>query len=196
MMDKDNKELVLKKLEHVLQKLECPMCHYNQFIIADGFIQVKLYQKYNLIDNNDNKSIPAVAIICKHCGFISNHAIGILGLLNQNEEIKQEMNDEKWLKAAIYWIKDMANPNEGMSHPLDDDKLKSIANLIASLNVKINEQTITDYAHSLGIVDESINLIIQTFKEAKLHKYNILGRFPEDFLRLRLRDIAKDRLGD
>ena len=105
------------------------------------------------------------------------------------------MNDEKWLKAAIYWIKDMANPNEGMTHPLDDDKLKSIANLMATLNVEINERTIIDCAHSLGIIDESIDLIIQAFKEAKLHKFNILGKFPEDFLKMRLKDIAKERLG-
>lgn len=108
----------------------------------------------------------------------------------------QEMNDEKWLKAAICWIKDMANPNEGMTHPLDDDKLKSMANLIASLNVEINERMIIDYAHSLGIINESIDLIIQTFKEAKLHKFNILGKFPEDFLKMRLRGIAKKRLED
>lgn len=107
-----------------------------------------------------------------------------------------EMNSEIWLKAAIYWIKDMANPNEGMSHPLDDDKLKSIANLIASLNVEINEETIIDYAHSLGIVDKSIDLIIQNLKEAKCHKFNVTGRFPEDFLKLRLRDIANNKLGD
>jgi hypothetical protein len=33
----------------------------------------------------------------------------------------------------------MANPNEGMTNPLDDDKLKSIANLLASLNVELDE---------------------------------------------------------
>ncbi len=107
-----------------------------------------------------------------------------------------EMTNEKWLKAALYWIKDMANPNEGMSHPLDEDKLKSIANLVASLNVEINEQTIIDYAHSLGIVDESIDLIVQAFKEAKFNKFSILGRFPEDFLEMRLKDIAKEKFAD
>lgn len=192
MIDKEIKELVLNKLEGVLKILECPMCHYNQFIIADGFVHEKLYQKYDRINSDDKKSIPAVAIICKQCGFISNHSIGILGLLNKEEE----MNDEKWLKAAIYWIKDMANPNEGMTHPLDDDKLKSIANLMASLNITIDENVITEEARSLGIVDDSIRLIIDAFKKAKNKKFIIMGRFTEDFLKMRLTDIAKERLRD
>ena len=196
MIDKENKELVLKKLEGVLKILECPMCHHNQFIIADGFVHEKLYQKYDRINSDDKKSIPAIAIICKHCGFISNHSIGILGLLKKDEKIKVEMTNEKWLKAAIYWIKDMANPNEGMTHPLDDDKLKSIANLIATLNITIDENVIKEEARSLGIVDDSIVLIIDAFKKAKNKKFVVMDRFTEDFLKMSLKDIAKERFGD
>lgn len=49
------------------------------------------------------------------------------------------MNNENWIRAAMIWISNMANPNEGMTNPLDDDKLKSIANLLASLNVELDE---------------------------------------------------------
>lgn len=102
------------------------------------------------------------------------------------------MEDKKWLEAALIWINNMAYPNEGMTHPLDDDKLKSVANLLASLNVDIDESIITKKAQSLGIIDDSIQIIVKAFKQAKFHKYKIMNRFPEDFLKLRLIEIAKE----
>ena len=62
------------------------------------------------------------------------------------------MNNEEWLKVAMIWIKDMANPNEGMTHPLDDDKLKSIANAMASLNVVIDDEVVFEQGRVLRIV--------------------------------------------
>ena len=76
------------------------------------------------------------------------------------------MSNEKWLKAAMIWINNMANPNEGMTHPLDDDKLKSIANAMASLNVVVDEDVIYEEGRALRICDESIEMIIEAFRKA------------------------------
>ena len=83
MMDKEQKELIIKKLAEVLPELTCPMCHHSQFIIADGFIMDSMYSDYDKQSMADRKSIPSVAIICKNCGFVSQHAIGVLGLLDK-----------------------------------------------------------------------------------------------------------------
>lgn len=100
------------------------------------------------------------------------------------------MSDEKLIKAAMIWINNMANPNEGMTHPLDEDKLKSIANAMASLNVIINPDVIYEEGRSLRICDESIQLIIDTFKKARQRRFSTLNKFPVDFLKKRLEEIA------
>ena len=100
------------------------------------------------------------------------------------------MNNEKWLKSAMIWINNMANPNEGMTHPLDDDKLKSIANAMASLNVAINEDVIFEEGRALRICDESIEIIIDTFKKAQKRRFCTMNKFPVEFLEEKLRGIV------
>ena len=100
------------------------------------------------------------------------------------------MSNEKWLKAAMIWIKNMANPNEGMTHPLDDDKLKSIANAMASLNVAINEDVIFEEGRALRICDESIEMIIEAFKKARQRRFSTMDKFPVEFLEKKLRGIV------
>lgn len=105
------------------------------------------------------------------------------------------MNKEEWLKAAVIWIRNMANPNEGMTHPLDDDKLKSIANTMASLNVIVDEDVIIRESRSLGICDESIEKIIEAFKRAQKRRYCTMNKFPPEFLKTRLEEIAGEDNG-
>lgn len=100
------------------------------------------------------------------------------------------MNNENWIRAAMIWISNMANPNEGMTNPLDDDKLKSIANLLASLNVELDEVVIYNEGHKLNIQDKPIRKIIDTFKKASKKKFKTYGKFPEDFLKSRLEGIV------
>ena len=100
------------------------------------------------------------------------------------------MSNEKWLKAAMIWIKNMANPNEGMSNPLDDDKLKSIANAMASLNVVVDEDMIYEEGRALRICDESIEMIIEAFRKAEHRRFSTMNRFPVDFLERRLKEIV------
>lgn len=100
------------------------------------------------------------------------------------------MSNEKWLKAAIIWINNIANPNEGMTHPLDDDKLKSIANAMTSLNVVVDEDVIYEEGRALRICDESIEIIIDTFKKAQKRRFCTMNKFPVEFLEKKLRGIV------
>ena len=100
------------------------------------------------------------------------------------------MSNEKWLKAAIIWINNIANPNEGMTHPLDDDKLKSIANAMASLNVVVDEDVIYEEGRALRICDESIVIIIDTFKKTQKRRFCTMNKFPVEFLEKKLRGIV------
>lgn len=67
-------ELLTNKLP---QEFCCPMCHGTDFALTDGFF-INIVQDDSTNFAFGKTSIPCAALICKHCGFISQHAIGIL----------------------------------------------------------------------------------------------------------------------
>jgi hypothetical protein len=80
------KQKIIQKLNEKGLKTNCPMCGNKKFIIADGFfnnpMQSELLEGLVL----SGPSIPSIAIVCNNCGFISQHALGVLGLLNQPDK--------------------------------------------------------------------------------------------------------------
>jgi hypothetical protein len=80
-------ELVAKldeRFNKFSQQLKCPMCGNSQFTLADAYLRHDLQNELNSMSLG-GPSIPSIAIICNNCGFISQHAIGILGLLPKEE---------------------------------------------------------------------------------------------------------------
>lgn len=58
----------------------CPMCSNNTFTISDAYISNSLQDDFQNIVLG-GPAIPSIAIICNVCGFISQHALGALGLM-------------------------------------------------------------------------------------------------------------------
>ncbi len=58
----------------------CPMCGNATFSLADAYL-VNTLQPDLATFSLGGTSIPAIAIICNNCGYISQHALGVLGLL-------------------------------------------------------------------------------------------------------------------
>lgn len=69
------------------------MCGKNSFTLADAYIRLELQDDLRNI-NLGGPSIPTASIICTHCGFVSLHALGILGLLNKDSP-KENEDDKK-----------------------------------------------------------------------------------------------------
>lgn len=88
MFTSEKKAEIIAKLDERFKKksklLKCPMCDNSQFSIADAYFKHGLQDDLNSVSIG-GPSIPSVAIICRNCGFISQHAIGILGLLPKEE---------------------------------------------------------------------------------------------------------------
>lgn len=87
MFSSEEKKRYVGLLQSKHVNVHCPMCNNTNFIIADSFIRNDLQSNLKSI-NIGGPSIPSIAIICSQCGFISQHAIGVLGLLKNEEESK------------------------------------------------------------------------------------------------------------
>ncbi|MFA5360192.1 MAG: hypothetical protein WC349_04530 [Patescibacteria group bacterium] len=91
-MKQEEKEKVIHVLEEKLAKLPCPRCGNQQFSLVDGYTTQSL--------QNDLKSmviggpnIPSVIVVCNRCGFMSQHALGAIGLLPQEKD-KNDINSK------------------------------------------------------------------------------------------------------
>lgn len=95
-LSKEQKEIIIKKLAEKGVKASCPMCGNNHFVLADAYFTNILQTQLNSISIG-GPNIPTIAIICSNCGFISQHALGSLGLLPKDDDIKkeEENKDEK-----------------------------------------------------------------------------------------------------
>ena len=82
MISNEEKQKIVIELNKRINSgdIKCPMCGNKHFIIADGYFNPTMQ------DNLNNyvlggPSIPSIAIVCSKCGFISSHALVVLGLL-------------------------------------------------------------------------------------------------------------------
>ena len=91
MISNEEKQKIVLELSKRINsgEIKCPMCGNKHFIIADGYFNTIMQDSLNGIVLG-GPSIPSIPIICNRCGFISSHALGILGLLP-----KQTGNDQK-----------------------------------------------------------------------------------------------------
>lgn len=63
----------------------CPMCQQNNWVLADGYFNPGLQTNLRGLTIG-GPSIPSIAIICTNCGFMSEHALGVIGMLPDVEE--------------------------------------------------------------------------------------------------------------
>ena len=80
LLSKEDKQVIISKILEIIPNIECPICHNKQFIIADGYFNSSIQGNLNGMSLG-GPSIPSIGIICNRCGFISHHALGVLGLI-------------------------------------------------------------------------------------------------------------------
>lgn len=64
----------------------CPMCRKSEWVLADGYVNVSLQPHFGGGVLLGGPMIPTAVIVCGHCGFVSHHALGSLGLLDEPSE--------------------------------------------------------------------------------------------------------------
>ena len=95
-MDEKEKESVLKRFVEIIPHPECPMCHGHQFSVVDTYPINPVADDYRKPGPLIRRSIPTVAIVCVRCGFISQHSMAAMGLLEEtNHDIVENNDSEK-----------------------------------------------------------------------------------------------------
>ena len=91
MISNEEKQKIVVELNKRINsgEIKCPMCGNKHFIIADGYFNSIMQDNLNNIALG-GPSIPSIAIVCSKCGFISSHALGVLGLLPKQTEESQK----------------------------------------------------------------------------------------------------------
>ncbi len=80
MLSDAKKQEIINALESKHVQAKCPMCQQSKFSVVDMYVRNSLQDDLQNIVL-DGPAIPTAAIICMNCGFVSQHALGVLGLL-------------------------------------------------------------------------------------------------------------------
>lgn len=83
-ISEERKKEIVKALEDRGAKLPCPRCGNQQFTLLDGYFNQSIQTELKGMVLG-GPSIPSVVIACNRCGFLSQHALGALGLLPREE---------------------------------------------------------------------------------------------------------------
>ncbi len=85
------------------------------------------------------------------------------------------VNGIEWLWATSY-------PNEGFCHPLDLNRLKCMANALASNNIDLDYYSVLHYCFTHKINHDGGRKIADYFVKARVKKFKTDGNYPLSFL--------------
>jgi len=80
----DQKDKIIKVLTDRGAVLPCPRCGNDDFTLLDGYFNQIIQDEPRGIVLG-GRTIPSIVIACKRCGYLSQHALGVLGLLPKEE---------------------------------------------------------------------------------------------------------------
>ena len=79
-LSESDKSRIAKAIEERGGIMPCPRCASTEFTVADGYLNQTIQTELTGLVIG-GPSIPSALIVCTNCGFISQHALGVLGLL-------------------------------------------------------------------------------------------------------------------
>lgn len=79
------KKKVAAALEERKALRPCPRCGHEGFTMVDGLFNQPLQKELGGLVIG-GPAVPSVVIACTNCGFLSQHALGMLGLLQKGSK--------------------------------------------------------------------------------------------------------------
>lgn len=84
--DKETKEKIAKAIQEKGALMPCQRCGKTNFSVLDGFVSVPLAQQIYGGIVIGGPQVPTAVIVCDNCGNLNYHAIGALGLSNEQKK--------------------------------------------------------------------------------------------------------------
>ena len=85
MLNTEQKQKLVEEIKKKVPNLTCPMCQNKNFVLADGYFNNTIQTDLKTFGIG-GPSVPTIGIVCTNCGFVSQHALGVLGLLPKEEK--------------------------------------------------------------------------------------------------------------
>lgn len=89
MIKEEEKKKIIEILNNKVGHFSCPICHKGHFSLVDGYSTTVLGEDYHEIYLG-GRILPYVMLVCDNCGYISHHALGSLGILENKTEDKKK----------------------------------------------------------------------------------------------------------
>lgn len=109
-----------------------------------------------------------------------------------NATIANDYSLEEKVQNGIGWLKATSYPNEGFNHPLDSNRLKCMANAIASCGYEITYDSVLFYCLNNGINHDGGRKIADAFEKAQTRKFKTDGNYPLKFLKEMMNEKHED----
>lgn len=91
-MTQEQKQEIINKLNEKGVNLPCPRCGNKAFNLLDGYFNQSIQDNLHTTIIG-GKTVPSIITACTNCGYLSQHALGALGLLEK--ESKKENKKDK-----------------------------------------------------------------------------------------------------
>lgn len=79
-MNAKEKELITKVMQARVPNMRCPMCGNTSFQFVEGY-HLQRMQCQIFLDSKLKHIMPTITLVCQHCGFVSQHAIGAMNMI-------------------------------------------------------------------------------------------------------------------
>lgn len=86
-ISESQKKKIIEALEKRKARLPCPRCGNQSYSLLGGYFNQPIQTELGGLVIG-GPSVPSVVVVCNQCGFMSQHALGALGLLPESESSK------------------------------------------------------------------------------------------------------------
>ena len=95
--------------------------------------------------------------------------------IETEEKLTTNFAIDDTVKKAVLYLKATSYPNEGYHHPLDEKRLKSIANAITTYNIPFDTDSLIHYCYYNGFTFDAAKKTAEYFGRAKNRRFSIKG---------------------